>query len=216
MIILGDFLTLNTDGFEDVSSMRIFSSLSDALSGKIISTQSQFVRTRRRYNVLLDIDTAKRLRQFVATTRPPFNLIDHEGFAWLTATGTDDTSHAYSTGAYFEAGTEISERPQAGSGYYCNNLWKAQLTLVVNARGWNGNSVSSGDDVTMYSEIPSGTINGVNAVFTLTQVPLTLILIRNGLTQIQGTSFNLSGNTITFTAGNIPQAGDSIAAFYTL
>lgn len=216
MIILGDFLTLNTDGFEDVSSIRIFSSLSDALSGKIISTQSQFVRTRRRYNVLLDIDTAKRLRQFVATTRPPFNFIDHEAFSWLTATGTDDASHAYSTGAYFEAGTEISERPQAGSGYYCNNLWKASLTLVINARGWNGNSVSSGDDVTMYSEIPSGSITGINPTFTLTQVPVTLILIKNGLVQSVGVDYTISGNTITFLAGAIPQPGDSLASFFTV
>ena len=64
---------------------------------------------------------------------------------------------------------------------------------------------------------PSGTIDGVNAAFILPSEPNpagSLRLYRNQLVQYSGTHFNLSVDTITFTAGNIPVAGDSLRAWY--
>jgi hypothetical protein len=54
------------------------------------------------------------------------------------------------------------------------------------------------------AEIPSGAIDGVNTVFTLTKAPnppLGLPLYQNGLfqNQIGGVDYTLSGNTITMT-----------------
>ncbi len=64
---------------------------------------------------------------------------------------------------------------------------------------------------------PTGTINGVNAVFTLPSVPnppASLVLARNGLVQASPADFTLSGNTITFAAAAIPQTGDTLLASY--
>lgn len=67
------------------------------------------------------------------------------------------------------------------------------------------------------AEVPGGTQNGTNAVFTLAASPspaISLALFRNGTLQKAGTDFNLSGATITFVSGAIPQAADILQAFY--
>ena len=67
------------------------------------------------------------------------------------------------------------------------------------------------------NETPSGTIDGVNSVFTLLHAPApvtSLALYRNGLRQAMGGDFTLSGTQITFSAGNIPQPGDTLLADY--
>lgn len=67
------------------------------------------------------------------------------------------------------------------------------------------------------SETPSGTINGTNPTFTLSWNPnptTSLLILRNGILQIQGVNFTLSGNTITFLGGFIPQSGDWLRAWY--
>lgn len=68
------------------------------------------------------------------------------------------------------------------------------------------------------SESPSGSVNGVNASFTLSNSPSagSLSLSVNGLTQRPGNSHDylLTGVTITFNSGAIPQTGDSIFAAY--
>ncbi|MBI3695461.1 MAG: hypothetical protein HY238_11570 [Acidobacteria bacterium] len=64
---------------------------------------------------------------------------------------------------------------------------------------------------------PVGTIDGSNAVFTLSPAPSppeSLTLTKNGLVEKAGSDFTLSGGTITFTAGAIPQAGDTLLAWY--
>ena len=67
------------------------------------------------------------------------------------------------------------------------------------------------------AESPSGTADGVNTDFTLAAAPNppeSLTLTRNGLVQEAGSDFTLSGDTITFLAGAIPQSGDSLLAWY--
>ncbi|MGC2656621.1 MAG: hypothetical protein WA324_01495 [Bryobacteraceae bacterium] len=66
-------------------------------------------------------------------------------------------------------------------------------------------------------ETPGGTINGGNATFTLANAPspaTSLDLYRNGLVQSVGVDYRISGNTITFLPGSIPQTGDLLQAFY--
>lgn len=215
MIILNGNLLLPTEGLDERSAMGLFSSLERSLTGRVISTQSQFVNTDRTYTVLVDRILAKRLRQFAATTRGPFDFVDHEGFSWLTAAGSDDDYHAYATGVYFAAGQRFEEMAQQANGYTCDNRWQEAITFVVNARGWRGNDVSNGGTIDMTYQVPSGTINGINAVFTLSDIPVTLLLFRNGVLQQVTVDYNISGLTITFTAGNIPIAGDSLVAYYT-
>lgn len=67
------------------------------------------------------------------------------------------------------------------------------------------------------NETPAGTVNGVNVTFTLANVPdpaAFLMLFNNGILQMQGDAYTLSGDTITFDAGAIPQTGDELRAFY--
>lgn len=66
-------------------------------------------------------------------------------------------------------------------------------------------------------EIPAGTLNGLNAQFTLSSAPvpaLSLHLYRNGILQRAGTDYTLDGALVTFVSGAIPQPGDILLASY--
>jgi len=70
------------------------------------------------------------------------------------------------------------------------------------------------------NEVPSGVIDGVNAIFTLANTPVSaavVTIILNGLNMKQGASndYVISGTTVTFQAGQIPQTGDNLLADYT-
>ncbi|MGA2116389.1 MAG: hypothetical protein ABSH56_16730 [Bryobacteraceae bacterium] len=67
------------------------------------------------------------------------------------------------------------------------------------------------------AELPAGTINGVNASFTLANAPspaASLDLYRNGLRLAAGSDYYLSGNAITFVSAATPQTGDTLLADY--
>jgi hypothetical protein len=67
------------------------------------------------------------------------------------------------------------------------------------------------------AEVPGGSVNGANAVFTLAGTPLpasSIRVFRNGLLQMEGVDFNLAVNTITFTSVSIPQTGDIVQVSY--
>ena len=67
------------------------------------------------------------------------------------------------------------------------------------------------------AEFPTGTMNGTNTVFSLTNAPAppgSLEIFRNGLLLKQGNDYTLSGNSITFLSGAVPQAADSLLASY--
>jgi hypothetical protein len=66
-------------------------------------------------------------------------------------------------------------------------------------------------------ETVSGTIDGTNTAFTLVNSPNPvggLILFRNGLAQMAGQDYTLSGNTISFVTAATPQPGDTLLAWY--
>ncbi len=70
-----------------------------------------------------------------------------------------------------------------------------------------------------WNETPGGVVDGVNAVFTLVSTPSpagALMLFVNGVLQRAGAGndFTLSGSTVTFEAGAIPQTGDILLATY--
>jgi len=70
-----------------------------------------------------------------------------------------------------------------------------------------------------WNETPGGVVNGINVTFTLVLIPspaAALMLFINGMLQRVGTEndFTLSGSTITFEAGAIPQTGDIILGTY--
>lgn len=66
-------------------------------------------------------------------------------------------------------------------------------------------------------EVPSGTINGINTVFTLAAAPspaVSLKLFRNGLLVQPTVDYSLAGNTITFLPASIPAPGDALKVSY--
>jgi hypothetical protein len=72
----------------------------------------------------------------------------------------------------------------------------------------------------MDQDLPAGIVDGSNNSFRLSAVPnpaSSLDVYRNGLLQEPGTDYTLAGsNVIQFTAGNIPQPGDTLLANYRL
>ena len=66
-------------------------------------------------------------------------------------------------------------------------------------------------------ETPSGTINGVNNLFTLTQSPnpaASLALYRSGVKLRSVADYSISGNTVIFVSGHVPQTGDMLQCYY--
>jgi len=66
----------------------------------------------------------------------------------------------------------------------------------------------------IFNEVPSGTINGTNATFTLANTPTsgTVRIYLNGLRQKLTTQYTISGGTITML--NVPGTGDDLIVDY--
>jgi hypothetical protein len=66
-------------------------------------------------------------------------------------------------------------------------------------------------------ESPAGTLDGSNGSFTLSHPAdpaETLQVFRNGVLQALGIDYDVSGTTLTFTPGNVPQPGDILITYY--
>jgi hypothetical protein len=93
------------------------------------------------------------------------------------------------------------------------------LTDCLHVDGTSGSCGASGSGGTGFvdAEIPAGSMNGVNATFTLANAPnpaSSLAMYRNGILLRQTGDFNLSGNSIVFVAGAVPQPSDALLASY--
>ncbi len=66
------------------------------------------------------------------------------------------------------------------------------------------------------AEVPGGTIDGLNATFTLANSPdgASLELFRNGVLQTAGVDYTLTGSTIQFAGPSTPQVQDKLVASY--
>ena len=68
-------------------------------------------------------------------------------------------------------------------------------------------------------EAPAGTLDGTNGTFTLANTPSpagSLVLYRNGIAQKPSVDYSLTGATVQFLAGAVPQPGDTLLAWYRL
>jgi hypothetical protein len=77
---------------------------------------------------------------------------------------------------------------------------------------------ASGQSSFIDSQVPGGSINGVNLTFTLGSAPnpaSSLRLYKNGILLMQSVDYTVSGSTITFLNSiSTPTSGDSIVSFY--
>lgn len=77
----------------------------------------------------------------------------------------------------------------------------------------DGSSGGTGAGTTLIAEVPTGTINSTNKAFTLSKTPAgPILLFLNGVEQLDGTDYTLSGSTITYAAA--PVTGDWHKAYY--
>ena len=95
------------------------------------------------------------------------------------------------------------------------------LSDCVRVDGTSGPCGTGGSSAPGFTdaETPAGLINGSNVTFTLADAPnpsTSLALYRNGLLQLPGTDYTLSGNVITFATAATPQTGDLLQAYYRL
>lgn len=123
----------------------------------------------------------------------------------------------------------LNVRPPLGAGFGISRSAVIDATGAIDAAAGNpsdclhvdgtSGACSSVSTTFIDGEIPSGTVNGSNAAFTLANVPnpsSSLALFRNGLLLTQGGDYTLSSNAVTFQTGAVPQTGDTLAAFYRL
>ena len=69
----------------------------------------------------------------------------------------------------------------------------------------------------VWGEVPTGTINSSNVMFSLANAPLgggSLIVFKNGVFQKHTDDYTISSTTLTFEVGNVPQTGDNIVVMY--
>lgn len=64
-------------------------------------------------------------------------------------------------------------------------------------------------------EVPSGTLDGTNVVFILVNVPKTQQVYINGIRQKSNLDYIVTGSTLTFQTGAVPQPGDIVMVDYT-
>ena len=92
------------------------------------------------------------------------------------------------------------------------------VALSPSSAEWQDQFVGLTDANIVENETPAGTIDGVNAVFTLAATPVagTEQLYLNGIRRKEGAGndYTISGDTITFNAGAIPITGDSLLVDY--
>ena len=86
------------------------------------------------------------------------------------------------------------------------------LTAFYRLAGTTANSINFAD-----GEVPAGSIDGVNSVFTVTAAPnptASLQVFKNGALLRPGADYILSGGMVTFVPATLPKPGDVLQAFY--
>lgn len=149
--------------------------------------------------------------------------------ATTTSGGSGNSSGAGSSGPVAESDvtnlvSDLAQRPVKGAAFGANGVAIVDNNgILETAVGQTGNCVlvdgSTGPcGAPTYSdaETPGGVIDGSNASFTLANTPsgTSLMLFRNGIYQTTGADYALSGSTVTFTPGSVPQPGDTLTASY--
>jgi|SRR5579863_800717 len=144
--------------------------------------------------------------------------------ATTTGTGTNTSSTPIPESSVINLQADLAQRPVAGAGFGTNAV------AVVDANGLletaagdpgdcvfvDGTSGPCGQLTFSDAETPGGTIDGVNTMFTLANTPLgsSLMLFRNGLNTSANLDYTLTGSSIQFAAGALPQPGDILTASY--
>lgn len=120
----------------------------------------------------------------------------------------------------------LAERPSKGGGYLPGRVLVPDTNGDLSGLGGSPDQCVRGDGslgpcgsnpVFVDLETPNGSMDGSNARFTLTLAPnpaTSLLLFRNGMLQKAGVDFTLTGSSLSFQPGSVPQPGDLLQASY--
>lgn len=120
----------------------------------------------------------------------------------------------------------LAERPARGAGYLLGRILVPDTNGDLSGLSGSRDQCVRGDGsvgpcgsnpIFVDLETPNGTMNGSNATFTLSMTPspvASLLLFRNGLLQKAGVDFTLTGPSLSFQPGSVPQPGDLLQASY--
>lgn len=130
--------------------------------------------------------------------------------AWVRTTDADTSAEVTSGMSFY-----VSEGTVNGGKTYVlstvDPIVLGTTALVFVQTGGTNPSFADG-------ETPSGTINGSNAAFTLANTPISgsvkVFLLGVRMRSGSGNDYQISGSTITFEAGQIPQSGAWILVDY--
>jgi hypothetical protein len=141
-----------------------------------------------------------------------------------TGTGSNTSSSPIPESSVINLQSDLAQRPVEGAGFGTNAVAIVDANgLLETAAGDPGDCVFADGSTgpcsqPTYSdaETPGGTIDGVNTTFTLANTPLgsSLMLFRNGLNTNANLDYTLTGSSIQFAAGALPQPGDILTASY--
>ena len=125
--------------------------------------------------------------------------------------------------------SDLGARPLKGPAYAAGRVaWVNATGSLETVTGspsdcvrTDGTSGPCGGQQTSFTnnEAPAGLVDGANLSFVLSSVPNpagSLVVYRNGVLQKAGLDYTLSGNTLQFVAGAVPQPGDTLLASYRL
>jgi hypothetical protein len=142
-----------------------------------------------------------------------------------TGTGTTTVTESEVTGLLADLGS----RPVKGPAYApagvavvdSSGLLETASGVPTDCLHVDGSSGPCGTQSPSFTDanVPAGVVDGSNAAFTLAAVPnpaTSLNLYRNGLLLKAGQDYTLSGQSVQFVAGAVPQPGDTLLASYRL
>jgi hypothetical protein len=124
--------------------------------------------------------------------------------------------------------SDLAQRPVKGPGFGTGSVavinQNGQIETAVGDVGEcvyvDGTAGPCGSPQSQFfdAEIPGGLVDGTNNTFTLANPPsgASLMLFRNGLYMLGGFDYTLSGQTVQFVPGAVPQPGDTLVASYRL
>ncbi len=145
----------------------------------------------------------------------------------LTSSGTSaDNSTPIAESAVIGLVSDLGQRPVKGPGFGTGSVavinQNGQIETAVGDVGEcvyvDGTAGPCGSQQSQFfdAEIPGGIVDGTNNTFTLANPPsgTSLMLFRNGLYMLNAFDYTLSGQTITFVTGAVPQPADTLVASY--
>jgi hypothetical protein len=116
---------------------------------------------------------------------------------------------------FLKVGTALPDTTKVGNLFFLiGTPNKLYACFVANAWVEIASSAESGTQV--FSETPTGTIDGLNATFTLAHTPVTgtLLLFLQGVLKVSGVDYTLTTNSIVMDPASVPQGADTFLAYY--